>query len=76
MEEKVCNVVTLNGVEYTEIKRVTHNDMDYVLLTNLENPHDFCIKKLISKNDETFITGLQQEEFEEVFKLFNDKNLN
>ena len=71
--EKECNVVTLNGVEYTEIRRIENKGNTYVVLSNLDDPEDFCIKKLIKKDGNDFICGLDSEdEFNEILNLLND----
>lgn len=71
MVEKEYNVVVLeNGVEYTEIKRVNDNGNTYVFLANLDKDDDFCVRKLIKKNNEDYIVGLDsKEEFDRVFGL-------
>lgn len=72
--EKECNVVTLNGTEYTEIEKLEKSGNTYVVLSNLDNPTDFCIKKLIEKDGENYITGLEnEEEFNEILKLLDMK---
>jgi len=72
--EKECNVVTLNGIEYTEINRGEKNGNTYVLLSNLDDPTDFCIKKLVNKDGIDYINGLtNEEEFNELLKLLTDK---
>ena len=72
--EKDCNVVTLDGVEYTEIYRLDNNGNTYVVLSNLDNPTDFCIKKIIKDKDEPYIVGLSsEEEFNEVLRLIESK---
>ena len=72
--EKECNVVNLDGIEYTEIHRLENNGNTYVLLSNLDNPTDFCIKKLGVKNGESYIRGLSsEEEFNEVLRLISEE---
>lgn len=74
-EEKECNVITLeNGIEYTEIDKINFNNNCYVVLSNFDDPSDFCIRKLVINNDQEYIVGLEdREEFNNVLKLFNDK---
>ena len=72
--EKECNVVVLDGVEYTEIHRLENKGNTYVLLSNLDNPTDFCIKKLVIKDGEPYIRGLSsEEEFNEVLRLISEE---
>lgn len=78
MEEKEYNVVTLeDGIEYTEIDRVKKDGNTYVFLSNLDNPNNFCIRKVIKEDEEDYIVGLEDDtEFDEVLKLFGDKYQN
>lgn len=78
MEEKECNVVTLeDNIEYTEVDRVENNNNTYVFLSNLENPEDFCIRKLIKENNEEYIIGLDsKEEFDTILTIFKQKYTN
>jgi len=70
--EKECNVVTLNGVEYTEINRLNNKNNTYVVLANLDDPSDFCIKKLITRDGLNYINGLDsEEEFKEILNLIS-----
>ena len=78
MEEKEYNVITLeDNIEYTEIDRIEDNNNIYVVLSDLENPENFCIRKLINENNEEFIIGLDsKEEFDKVLKIFTEKYTN
>jgi len=78
MKEKEYNVVTLeDGIEYTEIDRLVDNENTYVFLSNIDKPDDFCIRKLIHKDNEDFIIGLNDNhEFDRVFTIFYNKYQN
>ena len=78
MEEKEYNVVTLeNGVEYTEVDKLDYNGNTYVFLSNLDNPNDFCIRKLVNENDEDYIVGLDsKDEFNPVLNRFAKDYIN
>lgn len=78
MEEKEYNVITLeDNIEYTEIDRIEDNNNIYVVLSDLENPENFCIRKLINENNKEFIVGLDsKEEFDKVLKIFTEKYTN
>ena len=69
------NIVTLeNGTEYTELYRVTDDGMKYVFLSNLDNPEEFCIRKLIEGNGQEFIIRLDgKREYNKVFNLFKQE---
>ena len=77
-EEKLCHVIKLGGnIEYTEIDRVNYNHNTYVILSDLDNPNDFCVKKLINENNYEYIIELNnKEEFNNVLKIFIDKYTN
>ena len=74
--EKECNVVVLDGTEYTEVNRLNEDNNTYVILVNLNDTKDFCIKKLVSLEGKDYIRGLDnKEEFDKIFKLFVQKNV-
>lgn len=77
MEEKEYNVITLeNNIEYTEIDKIEYNNNTYIFLSDLENPENFCIRKLITENNEEYIIGIDtEEEFNNVLNLFQQKYL-
>ena len=72
MEEKEYNVITLeDNIEYTEIDKIEYNNNTYLFLSDLENPENFCIRKLVIENDEEYIIGLEtEEEFDKILNLF------
>lgn len=77
MNKKECNVFTLeNNIEYTEIERIEYNNNTYLILSDLENPENFCIRKLKIENNEEFIVGINtKEEFDTILNLFSNKYL-
>ena len=77
-EEKLCHVIKLgDNIEYSEIDRVNYNHNTYVILSDLDNPNDFCVKKLINENNYEYIIELnKKEEFNNVLKIFIDKYTN
>ena len=73
MEE--INVFTLeNGEEYNEVKRIVYNDDTYVLLSNVLNDSDICIRKLKKENNEEFMYRLDKDEFDTILKIFAEEN--
>lgn len=72
MKKEEYNVVTLsNGIEYTEVYRLNVDNKTYVFLSNMDNPEDFCIKKIIKKNNEELIYAIDSvEEFDKVMSIF------
>ena len=71
----VNTIVLENGVEYTEIDRLSYNNIEYLLLSNIKNVKDSCIRKVEIENNEEYISRLSDEnEFEIVLNLFMEKN--
>lgn len=78
MEEKEYNIVTLeDNLEYAELETILHNNNKYILLSELNNPEKFCIRKIKIKNNEEYIVGLDsEEEFDTILKLLTEKYTN
>lgn len=72
-KERLCNVVLENGVEFTEIDRINVNNNLYSILADLNNPNDFCIKKIINGE---YLCCIDKEEFDNVLKMFACKYAN
>lgn len=71
----VNTVVLENGVEYTEIDELVYNNSRYVLLSNIKNVKDSCIRKIEVEDDEEYLCRLENDkEFNEVLDLFIEKN--
>lgn len=78
MEEKEYNVITLeDNKEYAEIDKIEYNNSTYLFLANIDNPEQFCLRKLIKENNEEFIVGLDsKEEFDNILMIFGQKHTN
>ena len=78
MDEKEYNVVVLeDGMEYAEINKINLNEKTYLLLVNLKNDNDFCIRRLINENGEDVLIGLDsKEEFDQILNIFLKNNFN
>lgn len=71
----VNTMVLENGIEYTEVDSLMYNNMKYVLLSNIKNVKDSCIRKITIENDEKYISRLDDDnEFDVVLDLFMKKN--
>ena len=71
----VNTIVLENGIEYTEIDKLIYNNIEYLLLSNVKNVKDSCIRKIEIKNNEELICRLDDEiEFDTVLELFMEKN--
>lgn len=72
---EVDTVVLENGVEYTEIDKLTHDNINYVLLSNIKNVKDSCIRKISISKDGEYLTRLDNTlEYDKILKLFVEKN--
>lgn len=77
MDKIELNTIKINNIEYVELEKINNNNNTYVLLSNPNNPSDYMIKKLVIENNEEYLYGLQnEEEFNEILKLFTKKYTN
>lgn len=71
----VNTVVLENGIEYTEIDEIMHNNTKYILLSNAKNVKDSCIRKIEIEDNEEYLSRLDNDrEFEMILNLFIEKN--
>ena len=74
MEEKEYYTITIDNVKYIEVDTITYNNNNYVFFADLDNPENFCIRKLVKENEEEFFEGLNsKEEFDTLLDLFMKK---
>lgn len=72
---EVNTIILENGIEYTEVDNLFYNDIKYVLLSNINNVKDSCIRKIIIKDNEEYVYRLKDNnEFDTILKLFLKKN--
>ncbi len=77
MDTIECNVITINNIEYTEIDKINYNNNTYIFLANIDNPSDYMIRKLTIKNNEEYLSALNnEEEFKELLNIFKNKYTN
>ena len=78
MENIECNVFKLeNGIEYTEILRVSSDNNIYILLSNLNDPTDFYIRKVITEDGlEKALNIDDRKEYEKAVALFLKNAIN
>lgn len=71
MEKKLECTILENKKEYAILEKIKKEDQCYMYLFNVNNPKDFCIRKLVGKN----ICGLDSdEEFDEALLMLREKN--
>ena len=72
---EVNTVVLENGIEYTEVDEITYNNNKYILLSNIKNVKDSCIRRLSIEDDNEYLCRLDNEqEYDTVLNLFIEKN--
>ena len=72
---EVDTIVLENGIEYTELDEIIDNDTKYILLSNIKNIKDSCIRKIEIENNEEYLCKLDDNnEYERILKLFIEKN--
>ncbi len=65
------NVLTIDDKKYVMADQFSLNNVDYVFLSNLDNPKDFCFRKLKIDGDAKLLVGLDNdEEFDAVIEEF------
>lgn len=71
----INTIVLENGVEYTEVDDLIYNNTKYILLSNIKNVKDSCIRKISIENNEEYLCRLDDDsEFDVVLELFMKKN--
>lgn len=72
---EVNTVVLENGIEYTEVDEITYNNNKYILLSNIKNVKDSCIRRLSIEDDNEYLCRLDNDqEYDTVLNLFIEKN--
>lgn len=72
---EVNTIILENGIEYTEIDSLIYNNNKYVLLSNIVNVKDSCIRKISVENNCEYICRLDDDnEFNMILSLFMKKN--
>ena len=63
-----------NGIIYNEISKITYGKYIYVLLVNENDNEDMCIRKLMKKEDDVYLSMLDREEYDIILKKFTEEN--
>lgn len=72
---EVNTMVLENGIEYTEVDDLVYNNTKYLLLANIKNAKDSCIRKVLIEENEEYICRLDDKnEFSIILNLFLEKN--
>ena len=71
----INTVVLENGIEYTEVDDLIYENTKYILLSNIDNVRDSCIRKITIDNNLEYNSELDDDkEFDIILKLFLEKN--
>ena len=69
------DVITLeNNEEYSVINTVSHNDIKYLLLSDVSNSKDICIRKVVTDHAKEYISRLEESELKLILNLFVKEN--
>ena len=72
---EVNTMILENGIEYSEIDNLVYNNIKYVLLSNINNSKDSCIRKISIENNKEYVCRLKdQDEFNIILNMFLEKN--
>lgn len=70
-DEVETNVIDIDGVEYAEVMRLEMDGNTYLYFSDLDNPEDFCIRKLEVEDGVEYVCGLDsEEEFDNALNQF------
>ena len=68
---EINTVILEDGIRYATLKDIEINGNTYLYLTNVEDPEDFCFRKVVTDGEKKFLVGLEDEdEFELVLLSF------
>ena len=72
---EINTVILENGIEYTEVDDIIYNNIRYILLSNIDNVKDSCIRKIVMLDSEEYISKLDSDsEFDMILSMFLEKN--
>lgn len=70
------DAITLEGKDFIIIDEIVIDNVKYVHLASAKDPKDFCIRKIIIREEEEILTGLDSDsEFDMALDAFVKKNL-
>ncbi len=69
-------VYDIDNKEYLLTDNLTKNDNNYLYLTNINNPRDIILRKIVKHKNDEFIIKLENDEFYDVMLSFYEKNKN
>jgi len=71
MENKM---ILENNEEYLVINSTVHENIKYLLLCNVSNRKDICIRKVLKEDNKEYICRLENEELQLIINLFMKEN--
>lgn len=72
---EINTIILENGMEYSEIDYLIYNNTKYVLLSNTNDVKDSCIRKIVNRDNEKYVSRLEDDnEFDTILNLFIEQN--
>lgn len=69
------DALKLEGKDFIIVDEIKINDVLYVHLASTDDPEDFCIRKVVIRDNEEILTGLDSDdEFDIALDAFIKKN--
>lgn len=68
--EEINTIVLENNGQYSEVSSIVYGGRKYVLLSNVNNVKDICIRKIITENGKDYVCRINDEEFKFIFNKF------
>lgn len=72
--EQINTIILENKEEYNIVNKLNYNNIEYVLLSNMTNVKDICIRKIIKEGSNQYICRLDSDELEIIFNKFVESN--
>ena len=69
------DALKLEGKDFIIVDEIKINDVLYVHLASADDPEEFCIRKVVIRDNEEILTGLDSDdEFDTALDAFIKKN--
>lgn len=73
--ENNLDAIEEDGITYVIVDTINIKDNDYVYLSEINNPKNFCIRKVVKENNEEYYDGLDNNnEFDLALLEFTKKH--
>lgn len=65
-------IILENKEEYNIINKLVYNEIEYLLLSNISNVKDICIRKIVKDDINKYVCRLDKNEFDIIFDMFTN----